>query len=233
MLGRPAIRVVANAGGTTAELEQRLRSEALFATAKVPTRATADAALLQGLGFQVVDALLSFEAPVARLASSVSPPACRLARADDTAEVVRIAGASFQYSRFHLDPQFPAGLANRIKREWVGNFFKGRRGDLMIVAQTQGRIGGFLLALNAGSKWIIDLIAVDPTMSRRGLGRQMIEYLARWMSEQASGHTIAAGTQAANLGAIGLYESLGFRLVSSSFVLHHHGIHSRYEGAST
>jgi ribosomal protein S18 acetylase RimI-like enzyme len=34
---------------------------------------------------------------------------------------------------------------------------------------------------------------------------------------------IVVGTQAANIPSVRLYESLGFRLRSSQYVLHHHG----------
>jgi ribosomal protein S18 acetylase RimI-like enzyme len=35
--------------------------------------------------------------------------------------------------------------------------------------------------------------------------------------------TLRAGTQSANTASLSLYEKLGFHIVSTSYVLHHHG----------
>ena len=102
----------------------------------------------------------------------------------------------------------------------------------MIVAEADGKPAGFLLSLMAGNKRIIDLIAVEPRHLRRGLGRQMIEFLARNCARENAVDTIAVGTQVANLAAAGLYENLGFRLVASSYVLHHHGAQDRRKGTA-
>jgi ribosomal protein S18 acetylase RimI-like enzyme len=34
---------------------------------------------------------------------------------------------------------------------------------------------------------------------------------------------LRAGTQSANTASLSLYEKLGFRIASTSYVLHHHG----------
>lgn len=52
----------------------------------------------------------------------------------------------------------------------------------------------------------------------------MVAYAARHGTgdgRRAEGYGV--GTQAANVAAVRLYESLGFRLSQASFVLHHHG----------
>jgi ribosomal protein S18 acetylase RimI-like enzyme len=170
----------------------------------------------------VVDTALTFDA------EGVSAPGddsrIRFARPDDEKEVRALAGSAFQYSRFHLDPAIPAALAHRIKSEWAGNWFRGARGDGMIVAEDAGRVAGFLQLLWRGERLVIDLVAVDPASRARGLARAMIGCAAkRGTGDARRPAAITVGTQAANIPSVRLYESLGFRLRGSQYVLHHHG----------
>lgn len=217
------MRVTVDGTADDGDFRRRLQSERLFATARVGTADTYTSAALQDLGFRVIDVSLQFEAPLEALRSTSAK--ARVAQHEDRDQILRIAGSSFRRSRFHLDPRISKEMADAIKREWVANFFAGKRGDAMVVAENGGTVSGFLLALRAGAKAIIDLIAVDPTAARKGLAGGMIHFLAtQIMPTWAGCATITAGTQAANTESIGLYEKLGFRLHSSQYVLHHHGI---------
>ena len=217
-LGKIAIRV-----GLASDARTTLQS-ALdgcdFAYARVPC-APADAAVtLQDAGFRVVDTALSFEANAGEVPRNAM--AARFATASDRDAVAAIAGTSFRYSRFHIDPSIPAAVANGIKRDWAGNYFAGARGDAMIVAEISGQIAGFLQVIARGGDCVIDLIATAPSFERRGVARGMIGFLAeRGVGQRAPGR-IAVGTQAANVPSCRLYECLGFRLIRSDFILHYH-----------
>ena len=72
---------------------------------------------------------------------------------------------------------------------------------------------------------MIDLIAVHPAHARKGHARAMIGLAA--LKGTGAGQLprgMVVGTQAANIASIRLYESLGFRLSDSKFVLHHGGV---------
>ena len=176
---------------------------------------------LTDAGFRVVDTALTFDGAI----SGASGRRVRFARPEDRAKVARIAGSVFRYSRFHLDPLVPAGVADAIKSSWAGNYFDGKRGDGMVVAEEDGKVIGFLQLLRAPQdRLIIDLIGVDPARQGHGLGREMILHGARhgigdsWIPAR-----IIVGTQAANTPSVRLYESLGLRLSSAQYVAHHHG----------
>jgi ribosomal protein S18 acetylase RimI-like enzyme len=221
ILGRPALRL-ARADVPSNEWKSRLKSDDLFVTAKLLADRTAEMRLLQDLGFRTIDAALTFE--TVRLAATPADPRVRLARPDDCAAVARLAGHCFVFSRFHLDPAIPKSLANMVKASWAANFFKGQRGDGMVVAEHNGSVAGFLQLLWAGSVLVIDLIAVAPQSARQGLARAMIGFAAAKGTgdgRQPSGFRV--GTQAANAPSVRLYESLGFRFTQAQFVLHHHG----------
>ena len=221
VMDRLALRVVRAHSGVEPSLEESER-KGVFATAKVPTSDVRLSRDLQALGFVVIDTALTFECaePVAASRSTA-----RRATPEDQQVVGEIAQSAFVFSRFHLDPNIPDGLANRIKREWVENFFSGRRGHEMVVAELDGSVGGFLLLVDGGKgERIIDLIAVAPEFARQGLGQDMIAFTGKSARESGSMPSKwVVGTQAANIPSVRLYESVGFRLASSQFVLHYHG----------
>ena len=143
----------------------------------------------------------------------------RPARNDDADAVVRVAGAGFSKSRFHADPQIDRVIANRIKADWAGNFFAGKRGDWMVVAEREGQIAGFLQLLGRDGHLVIDLIAVDSAARGKRLATNMIEHAS---ASLMPGAPMRVGTQLANTASVRLYESLGFRLVRAEHVLHCH-----------
>jgi ribosomal protein S18 acetylase RimI-like enzyme len=227
VLDRPAFRVVAVDTPSSA-WKNRLQSDDLFLTAKLGADQVAEAGLLQDLGFRTIDAALTFEASV--LTAPAADSRVRYARAEDRAAVAQLAGSAFVFSRFHLDPAIPTWLAHRVKAAWAENFFAGKRGDGMVVAEHAGVVTGFLQLLwSPGDVLVIDLIAVAPRSARSGLARAMIGFAAvNGVGDQRRPHGFRVGTQAANTPSVRLYESLGFRFSQAQFVLHHHGRSGRY-----
>lgn len=199
---------------------QQITGRPGFSYARVPTHDVRTSRLLERGGFHVVDTGITLE--TRHVPERDGEGGCtRLARAEDQAAVEEIARRSFTYSRFHLDPDIPKHLADEIKTQWVGNYFRGQRGDYMVVAERAGHVAGFLQLLNApGNVLVIDLIAVQKEHRGQGFAEAMIR-----LSASACGHpqALRAGTQSANTVSLSLYEKLGFRIVSTSYVLHHHG----------
>ena len=222
ILDRPAFRVD-GVDTPSSGWKTRLRSDDLFVTAKLGADRVADASLLQDLGFRTIDAALTFEASA--VTAPAVDPRVRFARAGDRAAVAQLAGSAFVFSRFHLDPAIPTWLAHRVKAAWADNFFAGKRGDGMVVAEHAGVVAGFLQLLWSPSDVLtIDLIAVAPRSARSGLARAMIGFAAvNGVGDRRRPRGFRVGTQAANIPSVRLYESLGFRLSQAQFVLHHHG----------
>ena len=203
-------------------LSRTLRRPRIFVTAKIPGDQHIRDRNLQALGFRPIETALSYTAD--RLDAPADDARVRFARDRDEACVREVAATSFRYSRFHLDPAIPQAAANRIKADWAGNFFRGARGDGMVVAEADARVAGFLQLVWSGRRLVIDLIAVAPGAARRGLARAMIGFAAAHGTDDGRRPDgLAAGTQAANIPACRLYESLGFRLTSAATVAHFHG----------
>ncbi|HXX74261.1 MAG TPA: GNAT family N-acetyltransferase [Nitrospiraceae bacterium] len=190
-----------------------------FSFARVRTDDVRTTQMLERCGFHLVDTAVTLE--VSGLsASSAGSGNVRLARPEDRKAVEGIARRSFTCSRFHLDPAIPKSLADEIKAQWAGNFFLGKRGDQMVVAEKAGEIVGFAQLLKpSGNVLVIDLIAVEKTHRGQGLSKEMIRF-----SYMSCGHPriMRAGTQIANTVSLGVYQDIGFRIVSSDYVFHHH-----------
>jgi hypothetical protein len=113
--------------------------------ARVPAAAVLTVRLLERVGFRIADTCLTFER--GRLASDVAVPAgVRPARPDDEIGVVALARTSLRMSRFHRDPEIGPALGDAVKAAWAANFFRGERGDAMVVVE-RSRAG------STGSCW--------------------------------------------------------------------------------
>ncbi|MHC4992009.1 MAG: GNAT family N-acetyltransferase, partial [Planctomycetota bacterium] len=102
---------------------------------------------------------------------------------------------------------------------WAGNYFRGERGDDLVVADTDGRCAGFLLALHVGDALVIDLVAVDDRWRGRGLVGDMTRLACL---RRAGARVLRVGTQVANIPALRAYIRLGFTVVQCRYVLHFH-----------
>ena len=198
---------------------QRATGRPGFTYARVPTHDMRTSQLLECCGFHIVDTGITLE--VHGLTDSHGGQGgVRLARAEDQAAVEEIARRSVKYSRFHLDPNIPQKLANEIKVQWAGNYFRGQRGDYMVVAERAGKVVGFLELLEEpGEVLVIDLIALVQNHRRQGLAEEMIRFASFACIRP---RVVRAGTQVANAVSLRLYQKIGFQIVSSSFIFHHH-----------
>ena len=111
-----------------------LSSGFVFSYAKVHVEDHAAMHLLERLEFNLIDTSIAFERPIISEGLLKGHTEVRFAVSADRQGVRKVAGQSFRYSRFHLDPHIPKTLADEVKASWAENYFTGRRGDNMIVA---------------------------------------------------------------------------------------------------
>lgn len=224
ILGHEAYRLTSIPPGNTRAENLPSRdapARKVFIYAKTEVHALDESRFLEMSGFRLVDTNLTF----ARRRTDPGPETearVRMAVPADEGAVVALARDSFTLDRFHLDPEVPKATADRLKGEWVRNYFKGERGAAMAVAETgNGKgIAGFLLFLLAGNGLVIDLVAVSHDHRSQGLAGAMTRFGERYFPEV---ETLRVGTQIGNAGAIRCYQKLGFRLEHSHYVFHYHG----------
>lgn len=209
-----------------ARMNDAVAEQPLFYYARVRTDRVDVVRDLTQSGFAVVDVNLTFECrPSAPARKTIGEPvAVREIFPEEHQAALRIAESCFAYSRFHLDPEITVGLAAAVKRAWVQSYLEDKRGEKLLVALRDGRAAGFLAVLAPksvrGYYRVIDLIGVDRRHQGWGVGTALMRHL---MNEAASvGGLLRVGTQAANVPSIRLYESLGFHVVETAYVLHAH-----------
>lgn len=209
-LGKPVFRY-------TGVLPARLPAGLIYA--KVPATDLATVRGMLTLGFQLVDTALSFECPLPLPKRDGRSAQARMAEPSDEEVVAQISRGAFAFDRFHADPNIPKQAADRVKEAWIRAYFAGERGKWMVVADTHGEVQGFLLLLESQGKLVIDLIAVAERHRGTGAARAMISHAAQALAQF---DTMLVGTQVTNIASVRLYESIGFRLVGSQYILHCH-----------
>jgi ribosomal protein S18 acetylase RimI-like enzyme len=190
-----------------------------FVYGKIESAHNTELRRLEQVGFQVAESTVTLEVHT----PTWSPPAAsdlrvREAVPSDCTAVLSIAAAAFTNSRFHRDPLL-APFAGRVKAAWAENFFRGKRGERMVVAEQNGAVVGFnQLLYPAHDRAVIDLIAVAHTARGAGVGAALITALTK----PTVPRTVQVGTQGHNIASVRLYEKLGFRLASAGYTLHYH-----------
>lgn len=143
----------------------------------------------------------------------------RFANIIDKKSILNIAGNSFIKSRFFKDKNIKKTVAIKIKRNWVSNFFREKRGEYLIVSEFNKKVVGFLLVLKNKKDYIIDLIAVKKNYQNLGLGTKMIEFFENKVLNRNK-VKIYASTQSDNEDAIKLYIKNKFKVKYKKYVYH-------------
>jgi ribosomal protein S18 acetylase RimI-like enzyme len=191
----------------------------VFVDAKIKVNDIESVIHLLDQGFHLIDTNIQLTRPSQKYIGSVEN--CRFATPEDEEYVKQIAASSFTNSRFHLDPQIKDGIANLIKAEWAGNYFKGQRGDWMIVAEQNKEIVGFLqLFGKIPDTILIDLVAVKKDRQGQGWGAKMIFYAIQNCINDSV--TTVVGTQISNTASLSFYSKMGFKISSAQYVFHLH-----------
>lgn len=208
------------AGISIEEMHKKLH-ENCFIQAKIPVSNTQDISLLESLGFHLVDTNIVFSKKIEKSDDFSSKVKIRHAKLEDSHALGDLANDNFIFTRFHLDQNISKQCANDIKREWVKNFFTGKRGQALLVAESADHsIAGFNQLIFNKDELTIDLIAVDKKFQGQGMGKELIQ-AAQNLYPQFKKFIV--GTQIANLSSIGLYQRMGFKLEQAKYVLHYHG----------
>lgn len=84
-------------------------------------------------------------------------------------------------------------------------------GNVLLVAETEGSVCGFLAASGTGIEWELENIVTDNSLRRRGIARCLMQSLFEH-AKAAGGQRLFLQVREDNSSAKGLYESAGFRV---------------------
>lgn len=231
VLGIPAYRL--NAAGhdidvarVVTDLHARVGGGRAFAYVKIPADNIDLGRQFSRQGFYVVDVPVTFHRP-ADPCASLNPTAGVVVRRADAKEceiAQSIASSCIVFSRFHVDPAFSKAVGDHVNGAWLDSYRRGVRGEEVLIAEYDGRIVGFNAILRSQADGIpcriVDLIGVDHSSRRLGIGQAMMQQFIKDTSAQ--GLAMRVTTQAANIPAVNLYVRNGFRLAETALVLHRH-----------
>ncbi|MEW5936875.1 MAG: GNAT family N-acetyltransferase [Candidatus Thermoplasmatota archaeon] len=116
----------------------------------------------------------------------------------DTPEIVELVAGTF------AEP-YPEAIWSELSAHWPDGF---------IVADVDGRVGGFLVAVrDTDVSARILLLAVQPHLRNRGMGKLLLrEFLKRCAALGL--RTVSLEVRVANTQAIRFYEGMGFQVVA-------------------
>ena len=146
----------------------------------------------------------------------------RFAKNFDKKKILDIAESSFINSRFFKDKNIKKKIAKKIKRNWVLNFFRKKRGEYLIISECNKKVVGFLLILKNKNDYIIDLIAVKKKYQNLGIGTKMIRFLENIVLKRNK-VKIYVSTQSNNKDSIKLYIKNKFKVKYRKYVYHFNG----------
>ena len=146
---------------------------------------------------------------------------CREAQKKDIPQLKKICLEDTSNSRFFNDLSLPLKFRKIYRAEWILNFFKKKRGDILIVAYKNKKIIGFILMLKKSFGLQIDLIVSSKNYQNKKVGTSLINYVNNNFLKK--NNIIKAGTQLDNINANRIYKKLGFiKKKDTSHVYHIH-----------
>lgn len=170
-------------------------------------------------GYRMVDDRTTLNRKLDRIPTVVDSPAdYRSSRKEDITRLRDIARDVFVYDRFHADPNFDDEQADEMRATWIENMC-GELGDRVIVAEVDGRVGGFIaLEIDDGIGKIV-LTGVDKFAQGDSIGSGLTISALQWFREQGC-EAVRVVTQSRNIPAQRIYQEIGFKTTESSFWLH-------------
>lgn len=202
-------------------LQERAFKESLMAYAFVAVSDKEKLAWFLKQGWQLVGTNVQMEKTTSHLYQNQPAGVMfRLACQQDEDQVAGIARKSFVCSRWHRDSKINNELANKIKEEWARNYWRGRRGQYMVVAEVEGRMVGFNQLIKRDDGVLaIDLIAVDEKYRGKGVAGGMISFAVANCGPMTK---LVVGTQLTNIASLKMYQRSGFCVVGALHIFHCH-----------
>jgi GNAT superfamily N-acetyltransferase/N-acetylglutamate synthase-like GNAT family acetyltransferase len=182
---------------------------------------------LEEFGFELIDGIQTFGVRMteANTLSGGRSPSIEVGLFEtwQLEGVLKIAGSSYRFDRFHSDPALDADVADRLHQEWVANACAGAAADAVFVASENGQVLGFvtvkldpeIICVNGSRLATIVLVATGKESRGRGIAKLATLAAVNWLRNN-NASAVQVGTQLRNIPAGRLYEQCGFRLIGAS-----------------
>lgn len=169
-------------------------------------------------GFQMVDVRITMTRPIDETAEPT--PVCLIAR-QELQQAQELVEGAFGISRFFVDAHLERARCDEFYRTWVANSFSGEMADVIVASRHEGSLDAFVSIRRDSSRTAsLPLVAVRSDRRGIGVGKRVMHEALNWLGNEGV-ESVDVITQLANVGAIRLYESLGFAIRESGVWLHH------------
>jgi RimJ/RimL family protein N-acetyltransferase len=206
--------------------EYSARTKARLVSTHAPGDNMSVTALFESASFSLVE--FSLVAKFSRLESEMLPPPSQFALRDalpgDHDSICRIAGAAFQFGRYHTDPRFPRYLANALYAHWMRNALSGSNpNNFVFVLGHPGEVVGFMDVVIRDGRADLRLGAVDPgkNLGFSGAGFSLYVESVRAALELGA-KSVTAKIASANTRVLNVFSRLGFLFSKPEAVFHWH-----------
>jgi ribosomal protein S18 acetylase RimI-like enzyme len=132
-------------------------------------------------------------------------------------ELLKLVYLSGHDSRFRKDPFFGENKFQALYKTWIEKSIQDPNIKVLVYVENL-KILGFVTLVVSEHKNSIDLIAVDPIVQGKGIGKALIGAVE---SNLLVGSILNVTTQESNLGACATYEKSGFKLTTKQFIYHY------------
>ena len=156
--------------------------------------------------FELVDLRVTLAWPIEP--RTAAPSGLRPGIDADREALRRLSGTSFLDSRFFVDARFPRDRVEELFRIWSDKCLADPNGAVL-VAESGGKVAGFIGATVKGGEGEIVLVGVDAAFRGQSVGSRLIEGANAWLKQQgvSRAHVV---TQGRNRGALALYQRQGY-----------------------
>lgn len=161
---------------------------------------------------QLMDVKLVFEK--ALKSESTFTDNIELYKGQLTEDLISLALASGEYSRFKVDPRLYQGEFEKLYQIWISKAIQKR--EVLVY----GAMEGMVTCSVEGELSQIGLIAVKESSRGKGIGEQLVKKAESWAFEKGASK-MKIPTQKANTPALNLYKKMGYKIASQTFIYHY------------
>lgn len=185
---------------------------------KVPAEQSEVIDGLYHLGFRMVEGEIEYSLTLSE--TEAQEEAYQLATRHDLSRVTQLAGSAFQLSRFRA-PWYQPHDSGRFYALWAEKAILGTFDThCLTLNDHDGQLLGFVTLRPLEQDVArIGLLAVQPQVTGRGIGKQLMKAAQSWCLAQGIGQ-LKVATQTGNIAALNLYRACGGVLSHSAYWLY-------------
>lgn len=140
----------------------------------------------------------------------------------ETADLIKLGDLAIQsgiYSRFNIDERIGKNQFEALYREWMKNSLDRKIAREVLIYWVDNNPAGFVSLGQKQDRGDIGIIAVDHQFRGKGIGKELMKAAEKWFADNGYSQ-LQVVTQEDNKPACSLYERMGYKIESKSYIYH-------------